>query len=56
VPSLPLDLSLAAQSLKLFVTLCKAQPDAAAQVAEAVLPAALSLVTSPLLQVRHGGA
>lgn len=44
------DLSLAAQSLKLFVTLCKAQPDAAAQVAEAVLPAALSLVTSPLLQ------
>jgi hypothetical protein len=33
------------------VTLCKVKPEAAAAVAEAALPAALSLVASPLLQV-----
>ena len=47
------DLSLSAQALKLFVTLCKAKPDAGAAVADAALPAALALVTSPLLQVRQ---
>lgn len=51
-PTPQTDLSLAAQALKLFVTLCRVKPDAAGQVADAVLPAALSLVTSPLLQVR----
>lgn len=54
-PLVPADLSLSAQALKLFVTLCTAKPDAAAAVADAALPAALSLVTSPLLQVRRGG-
>jgi cullin-associated NEDD8-dissociated protein 1 len=46
------DLSLAALSLKLCGTLCKSQPSAAQQVVDAVLPAALALVRSPLLQVR----
>lgn len=37
-------------ALKLFVTLCTAQPTAAQQVVDAVLPPALTLVRSPLLQ------
>ncbi|KAF8067210.1 CAND1 [Scenedesmus sp. PABB004] len=44
------DLSLAALSLKLCVTLLQAQPGVAAEVAGKVLPAALALVRSPLLQ------
>jgi hypothetical protein len=47
----PADLSLAAQALKVFVTLCKVKPEAAPAVADAALPPALSLVASPLLQV-----
>jgi hypothetical protein len=49
-------LSLSAQALKLLVTLCKTQPNAAVAVAEAALPAALALVTSPLLQVAATGS
>jgi cullin-associated NEDD8-dissociated protein 1 len=46
------DLSIAALSLKLAVTLLKQQPAVAQQVVERVLPAGLVLVRSPLLQVR----
>jgi hypothetical protein len=45
------DLSIAALSLKLAVTLLKQQPSVAQQVVERVLPAGLVLVRSPLLQV-----
>jgi len=45
------DLSIAALSLKLFVTLLKQQPAAAQEVLEKVLPAGLALVRSSLLQV-----
>jgi hypothetical protein len=47
------DLSIAALSLKLAVTLLKQQPAVAQQVVERVLPAGLVLVRSPLLQVRE---
>lgn len=45
------DLSIAALSLKLAVTLLERQPGAAQEVVDKVLPAALQLVRSPLLQV-----
>lgn len=47
------DLSIAALSLKLAVTLLRQQPAVAQQVVERVLPAGLVLVRSPLLQVRQ---
>lgn len=45
------DLSIAALSLKLAVTLLSKQAGAAQHVVEKVLPAGLQLVRSPLLQV-----
>eukprot|EP00879_Flechtneria_rotunda_P007662 GHRR01008035.1.p1 GENE.GHRR01008035.1~~GHRR01008035.1.p1 ORF type:complete len:648 (+),score=253.35 GHRR01008035.1:1250-3193(+) len=45
------DLSIAALSLKVFVTLTSKQPQSAQEVVEKALPAALTLVKSPLLQV-----